>query len=370
MPPSPHHVVATETAQLLRRAAMGIVLVFSLIALGSVAGCPLGEPAVKHSSGSVPEPTGKRLAFEVTGKTQPVPNRRAIIAPAVLHPVIQVLVEPGDQVKRNQVLIKLDADEPHADVRARQAVLAALKASLARLKAQPHEEQRAEFRAAADSAHVSAQHARQRLERMAPYQTAIPEQSYREAQAALTRFEAEERAAMARLQQLLKKPISFEIAELEARIAAAKAALESAQGELEHYTLTAPITGTISWLDVAPGTVSRPGTSVWGEILDLQQIDVRCDVAPEQADMLRVGHETEVRQGRRSDYGWKGRVVGVGIAADRQTGRVPVRVRLTNPHERLRCYVEVKVRFRPEPNTPERRMTLHGKTIIGEATAE
>ena len=30
--------------------------------------------------------------------------------------------------------------------------------------------------------------------------------------------------------------------------------------------------------------VSRPGTTVWGEILDLSEIDVRCELTAEQAD--------------------------------------------------------------------------------------
>src|SRR5262249_18495975 len=62
-------------------------------------------------------------ALEVTGKTQPAPGRKAIIAPVPLHPVVEVLVAPGDRVKKGQVLIKLDADEPEADVRSKQAAL-------------------------------------------------------------------------------------------------------------------------------------------------------------------------------------------------------------------------------------------------------
>src|SRR5205085_1922077 len=53
----------------------------------------------------------------VPGKTQPAPGHVAIIAPAVLHPVTDVLVQIGDHVKKGQALVKLDADEPEADVR-------------------------------------------------------------------------------------------------------------------------------------------------------------------------------------------------------------------------------------------------------------
>src|SRR5205085_2632506 len=76
---------------------------------------------------------------------------------------------------------------------------------------------------------------------------------------------------------------------------AATAALESAQAELEHYTVTAMIDGVVAWLEVHPGMVSRPGTTVWGEILDLSEIDVRCELTHDHADRITVGQAAEVR---------------------------------------------------------------------------
>ena len=77
-------------------------------------------------------------------------------------------VKPGDRVKKNQVLITLDADEPRADVRAKKAAVAAHEAALARLRAHPYKEEQAEARAALDSALVTALEAREVLERIMP----------------------------------------------------------------------------------------------------------------------------------------------------------------------------------------------------------
>jgi multidrug resistance efflux pump len=169
--------------------------------------------------------------------------------------------------------------------------------------------------------------------------------AYRATQATLLRFEADVRAAEARLQRLLKQPVAQEVAEAEARVATAQANLESSQAELEHYTVTAAIDGVVSWLDVHVGTVSRPGTTVWGEILDLREMDVQCDLTPSQAARVGAGERVVVCQGGGSEARWEGRVVFVGVAADPQDGRVPVRVRMTNPGERLRCHTEVVVTF-------------------------
>jgi multidrug resistance efflux pump len=315
--------------------------------LGWAGGCSPAPPAA-----ATPNPTATRPAesavLEVTGKTGPAPGRLAVIAPTVLHPVVAVKVAPGDRVKKDQLLVKLDDDEPQADVRAKQAALHELKASLAKVKALPREQERADARAALAGARVSVGEYREAFKRLdALMQNGhASEAVYRSTRAALLRYEADVRAAEARLERLLKQPVALEIAEAEARVATARANLEASRAELEHYSVTAPIDGVVSWLDVHVGSVSRPGTTVWGEILDLRQLDVRCHLTPEQADRVSVGQAAEVRrEGAPPQTLQAGRVVSVGMAADAKTGRVPVRVRLNNPGQRLRCYVPVTVRF-------------------------
>jgi multidrug resistance efflux pump len=250
-------------------------------------------------------------------------------------------------VKKGQVLVKLDDDEPQADVRAKKAVLNELKAGLAKVKAQPREEERAEARAALESARASVGEFREAFRRLEVLmQTgSTPYAVYRSTQATLQRCEADVLAAEARLQRLLKQPVAQEVAEAEARVATAQANLESSQAELEHYTVTAPIGGVVSWLDVDVGTVSRPGTTVWGEILDLSEVDVQCDLAPGRAARVAAGDRAVVRQGGGSEARWEGRVAFVGVTADPREGRVPVRVRVANPGGRLRCHTEVVVTF-------------------------
>jgi multidrug resistance efflux pump len=284
-------------------------------------------------------------AMDLAGKTQPAPGKSATIAPAVLHPVTDVLVKLGDRVKKEQPLVKIDDDEPQADLRAKKAGLVELQASLARLKAQPREEERNEMRAALQSTRVSLKDARQTLDRLTQAfdKGTIPAQKYYDALASHGRFEAEEKAAIARLERLLKLPIELEIAEMEAKVANAKANVDASAAELEHYTVVAGVDGVVSRLDVNPGTVSRPGTSVWGEILDLREMDVRCEVTPAQALHIAVGQPAEVYQQGNSGSPWKGQVVFVSPAADQRTGQIPVLVRLNTPQEDLRCYIDVRV---------------------------
>jgi HlyD family secretion protein len=265
----------------------------------------------------------------------------------VLHPVVEVLGVPGARVKKDQPLVIHDADEPKADVRNKEAALKEAQAALARLKAEPRQEAQDEARANLEAASINAREAKRHLDRITPlwHEGAISEQRHHESQASLSKAQAEERAAKARLGYLLRRPFEQEVAEQQARVAAAAAAVEAAKAELEHYTLTSPIDGVVIRLDVSPGLATRPGTSVWGEVLDLRELDVRCDLTSHQLEGLSVGQSAEVCEETQAETKWRGRLVAISQAADPATGRVPVLVRVDNPQERLRCYVPVRVRF-------------------------
>jgi membrane fusion protein, multidrug efflux system len=234
-----------------------------------------------------------RSAKEVPGRTECAPGRKGIIAPVPLHPVVEVLVSPGDRVNRGQALVRLDDDEARAEVRVKQAEL--------------------------ENVRIELKESRRYLGAIEKAISTFPDVAYHKARAAALAAEIRERAA--------------------------EAAWESAKAELEHYVVTAPINGVVSWLDVSPGTVSRPGTSVWGEILDLSEIDVRCELTADEADQVSVGQPAEVHSKQSKISCGKGRVVFVGLTADQRTGLVPVVVRLHNVKERLRCGVPVYVRF-------------------------
>jgi RND family efflux transporter MFP subunit len=210
--------------------------------------------------------------------------------------VVEVRVAPGDRVKKGQPLVKLDDDEPQADVRSKKAALES--AGIALKEARRH-------LAAAEKAYSTG---------------AMPEASYHAARVGALKAEQDERVA--------------------------KAALESAEAELEHYTVTSPIDGVVAWLDVHLGTVSRPGTTVWGEILDLSEIDVYCELPPEQVDRVVAGQAAEVLSVTETKASCgTGKVVFVGLCADKDSGLVPVVMRMSNPNGRLRCGVPVRIRF-------------------------
>lgn len=272
-----------------------ICVVGGLLAL-VVAAPQFSSPGPKAGPATPPKAAGPAACaagpLEVAGLTQCASGRRGIIAPVPLHPVIDVKVVPGERVVKGQLLVVLDDDEPRADVRLKEALF--------------------------DSARHAANEARRFLAKAESVTEILPEQRLFDARLAVRKAEADERAA--------------------------RAALDSAKAELEHYRVAAVLDGVVSWLDVCPGVVARPGTTVWGEIVDLRELDVRCELTPAEADHVSVGQKVEIRSAGQSEVA-TGEIRFIGPVADAKTGRIPVLVHFANSHEHLRCGVPVSVRF-------------------------
>jgi membrane fusion protein (multidrug efflux system) len=236
--------------------------------------------------------------LEVLGRTHCMLSRRGIVAAAILRPVVEVLVKPGDRVTKGQPLVKLYDLEPKAKLRAREQELKNIQAKA--LYSQRNLE------LADNSRGVGA----------------VPQRS---------------------LNDLRATALSNQ-----ALVLAAEAELAHAQAELKLYTVTASIDGEIAWLDVSPGTVSWPGAMMWGEIVDLRELDVRCDLPPLLAEQVAVGQPAEVALERKAEPAGTGKVVFIGKSAEHTSGLVPVWVRMVNPEERLRAEVAVKVRIQTQ----------------------
>ncbi|HYV37522.1 MAG TPA: efflux RND transporter periplasmic adaptor subunit [Gemmataceae bacterium] len=268
----------------------------TILFLICVSGAPKAAPTAFLEQGKKQPPSPDVGSFTVAGRTQCAPGRKGTLAPVPLHPVVEVKAAPGDKVKKEQVLIKIDDDEPQADVRNKKAL--------------------------ADGAKIILDEAKRYLAKVEKSYSegAVPEASYYAALRDSLKALHDEKACVA--------------------------AWESAKAELEHYEVVAPIDGIVSWIEVYPGMVSRPGTTVWGEILDLSEIDVRCEVSVEQADTIKVGQTVSVvRQAAKNATPIMGKVSYVGIVVDPRTSMVPILIRVPNADYTMRCNEAVHATF-------------------------
>jgi multidrug resistance efflux pump len=310
---------------------------------------PVGSGGWYLATRARPAAAAEEASLQAEGMTYPAPGHAGTIAPTVRQPIKAVLVSEGERVQKGQPLIQLDDDEARIDVKAKKADRDAQQEAVAQLKAKPFQEKVDQARDKLEKARVTTENARKRVAMLRPLARdgVIATKRYRDAQADYEKAQADEQAARDRLEEVRNQPIHREIREEEAKLRSAIADWEKSRSDLEDCTIRAPIAGVISGLRARPGMIARPGTASWGEILDLSVIDVRCLLPSKNVGQVAVGQEADVHDEADVDAG-RGKVVAVGVAANRhgKQHEIPVILRLKNPRERLRCYVPVKVRFR------------------------
>lgn len=196
----------------------------------------------------------------------------AAVSSRVLAPVAEVLVRPGDRVRKGQPLVRLDSRELEANAsRAEAAVTAA-----------QHAVRAAAFdRDAADAGLRLARATFDRVNTLFATRSATA-QERDEASAALGAAEARLAAAEARA------------AEAEAARTASQAAAEAAATTRSYATINAPFDALVTERAVDPGSLAAPGTPLLTvEDTSALRLEVRLDEA--RASRLAVGQRADVR---------------------------------------------------------------------------
>lgn len=158
---------------------------------------------------------------------------------------------------------------------------------------------------------------------------ADPEQ-LRAAQANVATAAAQRNAAQAQLDLLLAGATEEQIQTTQAAVDDARAGLEQAQLRLEKGTLTAPMAGVVTFLDVRPGEIVNANQPVV-MLSDLAAMEV--DVNLDETDVVRVevGQEARMSLDAFPTVELIGEVTYIASVAQTQSGVVlyPVTIRLT-----------------------------------------
>jgi RND family efflux transporter MFP subunit len=136
------------------------------------------------------------------------------------------------------------------------------------------------------------------------------------------------------------KPRPEAIAEAQAKIEAADAAVKSAQAQLDLHTIRSPSDGVLDSLTCRIGQTVAVGATI-GQVVDDRRILAAVWVPVARGHSIRVGQTARVHSGNSSrssvdaDKDAKataGSVSYVGRVADPQTANIPVHVLVENEH--------------------------------------
>ena len=251
-----------------------------------------------------------RSVISSNGKIEPVQNFEAH-APVGTN-VERVLVKEGDQVKKGQLLVELDA----ASARSQAAqALAQVRASEADMKAVERggtQEEVLTLHAQLVKARADYDSAQRNLDSLKRLQQsgAASAGEVRAAQNQLDTAVAEVKLLESKQKERYSSP---EITRVQARQSEAQSAYHAAQDVLSRLVIRAPFDGIIYSLPVKRGTYVNPGDLVLQEA-DLSRVLVRAFVDEPDVARLTPGEKIEVTWDAMPGRMWNGSVSAVPAA--------------------------------------------------------
>ncbi|GAA4506396.1 efflux RND transporter periplasmic adaptor subunit [Hymenobacter ginsengisoli] len=238
----------------------------------------IGGYALAKKKGWVGKPTGTEITaatagpativekVSASGKVQP--ETEVKISPDVSGEIIELYVQEGDSVKKGQLLLRIRPDNYLAMVSQQSAAVGTQRANVGQAQAQLEQQ----------TANAKQTELTYRRQASLYKQKVISQADYEAAQAAYN----------ASQEQL--KAIRAQITAAQSTVRSAQAGLQEAQKNLNKTTIYAPVSGTVSKLNVKKGervvgTSQMAGTEIM-RIANLNNMEVRVSV--NENDIIRV----------------------------------------------------------------------------------
>jgi HlyD family secretion protein len=226
-----------------------------------------------------------RSVISTNGIVEPVQNFQA---PAPIATTVKrILVKEGDRVRKGQLLLQLDDDDIRSQAARAQAQLRTAQAnqSAPQAEVQTINDQLAKARLARDTA----QHNLDALQRLQQQGSASPgevqkaEGILKSAEADVTLYEEQQKNRYSQPEQ----------ARIEAQIADAQAAYDSAENALRKSSVRAPFDGIVYSLPVKSGAFVQTGELLL-QVADLSRVLVRAFVDEPDVGRLQLGQKSEI----------------------------------------------------------------------------
>jgi HlyD family secretion protein len=262
--------------------------------------------------------TGHALTPTVLASGALTYESQVTLAPEVTGRVKEILVEEGDQVKRDQLLMRLDPKAPQAAIEQSKALVRQAKLSIER--------------------------------RQVDYDTQVTKAK---------RFEALKANGMVDINSLDALISARDLAEVDLRtsreqLSQSLAQLSQAEEQLAKTEIRSPLDGKVTAIYVKVGQTAVPSFSgisgsVLVDVADTTSIDAEINVDETDIARVKVGADARVVPAAFPDKVLLGKVDQVAIAPRQQPGQsksYPVRIRLTNTtgvvfHPGMSCRAEV-----------------------------
>ena len=271
-----------------------------LLGCMAIAGC---KPAPVTTVASTPV-TPRSAKVMGTGTLEA--RVKTTVSARIQERLVEVLVDQGDQVKKGQVLAKLDDAELRQQVAIAEATLAAAKQTAMRVEADLSRSEAVLAQARLDE---------KRLKGLL-------------ASSAVSQTDADKAAEALKVAEADLKRSNAAIAEAQGQVLVAEETLLHRKEQLAFTQITAPYDGLIIRRDRDPGDMLVPGAALM-ELISLDELWVSAWVDETEMPRLAPGQTASVVFRSEPGKSYPGIVSRLGREADRETREFLVDVRVT-----------------------------------------
>lgn len=305
--------------------------------------------------------------------------RRAALSADTPGRIVELNVTEGSLVRKGDIVARLYSDEYAAALRQAEAELGTAKARVkradaaiesARAELTQREKNREASEEAVTEAEAQQQLAAEEHEREKDlHERGVSSQSaYNAARAELDTASAKLRGARARQRAATAAVILSQSRVVEAQVHAeaehanvsvVEAARELAAATLAKTEVRAPFDGMVVLKDAEVGEVVSPnsqgGSNARGSVctmVDLKSLEVQAEVQETSMAAVEIGADVSVFLDAYPETLYRGKVDRIWPTANRQKGSIEVRIAFSEPDDRLRPEMGVRVVFGLAPTDP------------------
>lgn len=310
--------------------------------------------------------TSQRLAvgIKTTGQIETLPNQKVEVTAPLTSTVIQLLVQPGDAVKKSQpvavisspelVQLRVDSEQKRAEAEAD------LQQAQANLKLAQQNYQRFTQIAAAEIAQAQSQvnfaQEKSDKDRVLLAKGAIPRRTALESQTQLAEAQANfttassRRDVLAAEAELKRAQSAVEVAKSRIRLSSTTyqtrlKQLGTRANALGQVTITAPIAGTVADREISQGQSLQDAGGKLMTIVNDTQVFATANIYEKDLDKVKTGQPVSVKVASVPNRTFTGRITRIGSVVEGETRVVPVQAQLDNSSGQLKpgMFAELEV---------------------------
>jgi len=277
-----------------------------------------------------------------------VPHYQVEVGSKVMGKVAWIGVEKGDQVKKGQLLVRLEEDEYRARVESARGALATADANLEELRNGSRPEEIARAQAEMEGARTTYERVRELVAARVFSQQQLDD------------AKAQYDVALKTYELTKLGPRQEAIEQARAAVLQAQGDLAYAQTQLEATRITAPIAGTILDRVVETGelvttmfTGDRGAKSYVVSLADLSDLRVELDINESDFGRVSMDQPCDIVLQAYLNRHYPGRVVEISPEANREKGTVQVKVQILKPDRFVRPQMLARVSFQQANETQQ-----------------